>query len=93
MTTNTKSISFANGDFLVDLENPDFTVRAPQRLDDGDWKTASVKGWRYLLKDEEMVVTKTFVNAYGLFVSGKNPRGEQVDLEPRHLVYVERDHV
>lgn len=91
MLTNTKSLSFANGDFLVDLDNPDFTVRASKDLADGDWMTATIKGWKYLRKDEEMLVTKIFVNASGQFVRGMNPRQEMVDLEPQDLIYMVRD--
>lgn len=88
MQVKTRTLTFANGDFLVDLENPSFVVRAPKDLADGDWKTAMIHGWTYLHKDEQMEVDKIFVNAYGLFVSGVNPRRKRVDLNPRDVIYV-----
>ena len=86
-----RGVTFANGYYLIDENNIDFKVRAAKDTQHGDWKTTSIHGLRTLFAGEEMAVEKSFANYEGFWLSGKNPRGQHVDLAPEDLIYVERD--
>ncbi|HEY9610508.1 hypothetical protein [Allocoleopsis sp.] len=78
-------ITFANGRYPMSMDKINFKVQATQNLVDGDFKTNAIHGPRKLLKGEEMVVDKIFINAFGLHVQGSNPRRQIVNLMPIDL--------
>ncbi len=80
-----KRITFANGDHFLSLSATGFKVRAIKDLPSADWKTSAIHGSRHLLKNEEMVVDEIFINIYGLYLQGSNPRGQLVSLRPDDL--------
>ncbi|MBD2094288.1 hypothetical protein H6F90_03885 [Trichocoleus sp. FACHB-591] len=87
MRIKLKEIAFANGAVFVDLYNLSFKVQAFVNTRHGNEAAGSSYVW--LLQTEEMTVERVFTNAGRWWVSGKNPRGERVDLDPKDLIYVE----
>jgi hypothetical protein len=88
MRIKLKEIAFANGSVFVDLYNLNFRVQAVVNTQQTSGSAESNPG--ALLQGEEMAVERVFTNAGRLWVSGKNPRGERVDLDPKDLIYVEQ---
>lgn len=82
-------ITFANGQHPIPMNKTGFEVQATKNLVDGDFKTNAIHGSRELLEGERMVVDKIFVNAFGLYVQGSNPRGQIVNLMPIDLYLVD----
>jgi hypothetical protein len=87
MRIKLKEIAFVNGAVFVDLYNISFRVKAFVDTQSVNGEAGSIPS--SLLQGEEMTVERVFTNAGCLWVSGKNPRGERVDLDPRDLLYVE----
>jgi len=87
MRIKLKEIAFANGAVFVDLYNLSFRVKAIVNTQHVNGETGSIPSW--LLQGEEMTVERVFTSSGRLWVSGKNPRGERVDLNPKDLIYVE----
>ena len=83
-----KEIAFVTGAVFVDLYNLSFRVQALVNTQHGNGAAGSIPG--SLLQGEGMLVERIFANAGRLWVSGKNPRGERVDLDPKDLIYVEQ---
>lgn len=82
-------ITFSNGQYPMPIDKTGFEVRATKNLVDGDFKTNAIHGPRELLEGERMVVDKIFINAFGLHVQGRNPRGQIVNLMPVDLYLVD----
>ncbi|MBD2096562.1 hypothetical protein H6F90_15620 [Trichocoleus sp. FACHB-591] len=87
MRIKLKEIAFANGVVFVDLYNIGFRVKAFVNTQSANGSAENRRGW--LLQGEEMAIERVFTNAGRLWVSGKNPRGERMDLDPKDLLYVE----
>jgi len=88
MRIKLKEIAFANGAVFVDLYNISFRVQALVNTQQGNGLAESSHGW--LLQGEEMTIERVFTHSGRLWVSGKTPRGERVDLDPKDLIYVEQ---
>jgi hypothetical protein len=88
MRVKLKEIAFANGAVMVDLYNISFRVKALVTTQSATEEVGSSQG--ALLQGEEMAVERVFAKAGRVWVSGKNPRGERVDVDPKDLVYVEQ---
>ena len=87
MRVKLKEVTFTNGVVVVDLYNISFRVKAIVNTQPVNREAGSIPG--SLLQGEEMTVERVLMNAGRLWVSGKNPRGERVDLDPKDLIYVE----
>lgn len=87
MRIKLKEIAFANGAVFADLYNLSFRVQALVNTQHMNAEALSIPG--SLLQGEEMTVERVFTSSGRLWVSGKNPRGERVDLDPKDLIYVE----
>lgn len=88
-------LTFANGEYEFPVDrsgfiSTGFKVKAVKNLSCGDWKTTSIHGPRQLLKDEEMTVDEIFFNFYGIYVQGRNPRGQLLYLSPKDLHLVDK---
>lgn len=88
MRVKLKEIAFANGTIMVDLYNISFMVKALVTTQPAKGEAGSSQG--SLLQGEEMLVERVFTHAGQVWVSGKNPRGERVDLDPKDLLYLEQ---
>ncbi|MBD1849768.1 hypothetical protein [Leptolyngbya sp. FACHB-711] len=88
MRIKLKEIGFANGVVFVDLYNISFRVKAFVNTQHVNGEAGSIPG--SLLQGEEMMVERVLTNSGRLWVSGKNPRGERVDLNPKDLIYMEQ---
>ena len=86
MRIKLKEIGFANGAVFVDLYNISFRVKAFVNTQHVNAEAGSLPG--SLLQGEEMLVERVLANSGRLWVSGKNPRGERVDLNPKDLIYL-----
>lgn len=87
MRIKLKEIAFVNGAVFVDLYNISFRVKAFVDTQSVNGEVGGIPS--SLLQGEEMTVERVFTNSGHLWVSGKNPRHERVDLDPRDLLYVE----
>ncbi|MBW4489370.1 MAG: hypothetical protein KME12_16400 [Trichocoleus desertorum ATA4-8-CV12] len=87
MRVKLKEIAFANGAVMVDLYNISFRVKALVTTQPAKGEAGNCRG--ELLQGEEMAVERVFTHAGRIWVSGKNSRGERVDVDPKDLLYVE----
>lgn len=87
MRIKLKEIVFANGAVFVDLYNTSFRVKAFANTQSANGEAGSRQG--ELLQGEEMTIERVFMHGGRAWVSGKNPRGERVDLNPKDLIYLE----
>lgn len=86
MRVKLKEVSFANGAVIIDLYNINFGVNATVISQPVDGEAGSSRA--SLWPGEEMTVEQVLTNGGRLWVSGKNPRGERVELDPKALLYI-----